>query len=151
MARARHGGYIFQRSGSNNFWIKLRSRAGRVEKSLGTSDRREAEILALPLIAEHKAALLAARPRLEMTPYKLEARATWALFKSLCGKPLKEADYDDGRRLVKHFETKGLKRAKIEKKIGWLRAAVRQNMKTKNGLKFNPFSNVISERKPGDS
>ena len=255
MARARHGGYIFQRPGSHNFWIKLRSPVGRVEKSLGTSDRREAEILALPLIAEHKAALLAARPHLELTRYRLdpgehvgpngerviatereliyldaggvllrtepncpiqrlvnlplgavihfgnptrpieelrrlgpvfdvakmdrptvptksgddaileaylerrniigqyerEARATWALFKSLCDKPLKDADYDDGRKLVKHFEAEGLKRATIEKKIGWLRAAVRQNMKTKNGLKFNPFSNVISEPKPGDS
>lgn len=63
---------------------------------------------------------------------------------------MKDADYDDGRKLVEHFEAKGLKRATIEKKIGWLRAAVRLNMKTKNGLKFNPFSNVISEPKPGD-
>ena len=31
---------------------------------MGTSDRREAEVIALPLIAEHKAKLLAARPRL---------------------------------------------------------------------------------------
>jgi len=242
MARARHGSYIFQRSGSDNFWIKLRSPIGRIEKSLGTSDRRKAEVIALPMIAEHKAALLAARPHLiwdrkfepgehadpeggkivanereliylnhngsylrtepnavqvvvpsypessaravvkfvrslDDTPrptaptkngddaileaylkrqnitghYEREARATWALFKSLCDKPLKEADYDDGRRLVEHFEAKGLKRATIEKKVGWLRAAVRQNMKTKNGLKFNPFSNVISEPRPGDS
>ena len=57
--------YLFKRRGSENFWIKLRSPAGRVERSLGTSDRREAEVLALPLIAQHKAALLAARPRQE--------------------------------------------------------------------------------------
>ena len=55
MARAKHGGYIFQRPGSENWWIKLRSPTGRVEKSLHTVVRREAEILALPLIAEHKA------------------------------------------------------------------------------------------------
>jgi integrase len=242
MARARHGSYIFQRSGSDNLWIKLRSPTGRIEKSLGTSDRREAEVIALPMIAKHKAALLAARPHLiwdrkfepgehagpdggkivanereliylnhngsylrtepnavqmvvppypessaravvkfvrslDDTPrptaptkngddailesylkrqnitghFEREARATWALFKSLCDKPLKDADYADGRKLVEHFEAEGLKRATIEKKIGWLRAAVRQNMKTKNGLKFNPFSNVVSEPKPGDS
>jgi hypothetical protein len=38
------------------------SPAGRVERSLGTSDRREAEILAGPMITERKRALLAARP-----------------------------------------------------------------------------------------
>ena len=54
--------YLFKRVSSDNFWIKLRSPAGRVERSLGTSDRREAEILAGPMITEHKRALLAARP-----------------------------------------------------------------------------------------
>ena len=67
MARSKHGSYLFQRNGSDRWWIKVRSAGKRVEKSLGTSDRREAEILALPLIAEHKANLLAARPRIEPT------------------------------------------------------------------------------------
>jgi integrase len=58
--RARHGTYLFQRG--STFYVKLRNPAGRVEKSLRTSDRREAEIAALPLIAAHKGALLAARP-----------------------------------------------------------------------------------------
>ena len=44
---------------------QLQSTTGRVERSLGTSDRVQAELLALPMIAEHKRALLAARPRLE--------------------------------------------------------------------------------------
>lgn len=57
MARAKHGAYIFQRPGSENWRIKLRSPTGRVEKSLRTVDRREAEILAGPLITAHKAAL----------------------------------------------------------------------------------------------
>ena len=43
-ARARHGSYLFQRPGSENFYVKLRSPTGRVEKSLRTSDRREAEV-----------------------------------------------------------------------------------------------------------
>ena len=67
MARSRHGSYLFQRDGSDKWWIKVRSAGKRVEKSLNTSDRREAEILAMPLIAEHKQNLLAARPRIEPT------------------------------------------------------------------------------------
>ena len=39
----------------------------RIEELLGTPDRLQAEILALPRIAEHKAKLLEARPRLETT------------------------------------------------------------------------------------
>jgi hypothetical protein len=49
--RARHGTFLFQRPESTNWWIKLRSRFGRVEKSLGTSDKAVAELLALPMIA----------------------------------------------------------------------------------------------------
>jgi integrase len=65
--------YLFQRPGSANWYIKLQAPDARIEKSLGTSDRRQAEILALPMIAEHKARLLAARPRLETTwQYQLE-------------------------------------------------------------------------------
>ena len=64
-ARAKHGSYLFQRG--SVWWIKLRSPTGRVEKSLGSSDRREAEVIAGPLITAHKAALLAAKPRVEAT------------------------------------------------------------------------------------
>ena len=59
--------YLFLRSGSRNWHVKLQSPTGRVERSLGTPDRVQAEILALPMIAEHKARLLEARPRLEAT------------------------------------------------------------------------------------
>src|SRR6202451_1773199 len=66
MARARHGSYLFQRSGSSNYYIKLRSPGEkRKELSLGTPDRREAEVLAGPMITAHKAALLATRPHLQ--------------------------------------------------------------------------------------
>lgn len=71
MARARHGGYLFQRPESNNWWVRLRSPAKAIVRSLGTPDRRQAEILSLPLIAAHKAALLAARPQLVLRPYTL--------------------------------------------------------------------------------
>jgi integrase len=65
--------YIFQRPGSANFWIKLRSDGKRLEKSLGTPDKAQAVILALPMIAEHKARLLAKRPRIETVwQHKLE-------------------------------------------------------------------------------
>jgi integrase len=64
-ARARHGSYIFQRPGSVNWYVQLRSPgAKRKEVSLGTPDKLTAEILAAPMVAEHKAAIMAARPRL---------------------------------------------------------------------------------------
>lgn len=59
--------YLFLRPGSRNWHLKLQSPAGRIEKSLRTPDRVQAEILALPLIAEHKTRLLEARLRLEFT------------------------------------------------------------------------------------
>jgi integrase len=238
-ARAKHGSYIFQRAGSENFYVKLRSPTGRVEKSLGTSVRREAEVIAGPLVTAHKAALLAARPHVETTwtreyapglhtglngerifatdrelhyldddghtirteangvtvrrivgapqsaksefgmfdaahgerpivpkkngdddlletylkhrnitgYYEREARDVWALFKKLTdNKPLKDCDRDDGRKLVTHFEAQELKSATIEKKIGWLNAAVHLAIK-EGRLKFNPFSSVVPERK----
>jgi integrase len=66
-SRARHGGYLFQRDGSVNWHIKYRSGGKRVEVSLGTPDLLRAKILAAPMIADHHAALLAARPRVERT------------------------------------------------------------------------------------
>ena len=72
-----------------------------------------------------------------------EARDVWALFKTLTdGKPLKDCDRDDGRKLVAHFEAQGLKSATIEKKIAWLNAAV--NLAIREGrLKFNPFASIV--------
>lgn len=69
MARAKHGGYLFQRAESANWWIRLRSPGKAVVRSLGTPDRRQAEVIALPLIKQHKAALLAGRPQLVFRPY----------------------------------------------------------------------------------
>ena len=48
--------YLFLRPGSQHWHVKLQTPGNRVEKSLGTPDRREAEIAALPLIAQHRAA-----------------------------------------------------------------------------------------------
>ena len=78
--------------------------------------------------------------------YEREARNVWALYKTLTdSKPLKDADRDDGRKLVTHFEGEGLKSATIEKKVGWLNAAV--NLAIKEGrLKFNPFASVVPKR-----
>jgi hypothetical protein len=216
----------------------------RTEKSLGTSDRRQAEILALPLISEHKVAVLAAKlhvetgwrreyepglhdgpngeriaaterelsfydatgkllraepndgpsfqlvggplttrslaeaflnadfgdddpaPRRKKAPakgsddalletylthnnitgyYEREARDTWATFKSLCDKPLKDCDRDDGRKLVAFYEAQKSKSATIKKRVGWLRAFV--NLAIDEGhLKFNPFARVVPKR-----
>lgn len=57
--------YLFRRPGSQNWYLKLQytgdlaERMGRrrIEKSLGTPNRAEAEIRALPLIEQHKLAL----------------------------------------------------------------------------------------------
>jgi integrase len=63
--RARHGSYIFQRPGSSNWYVQLRSPDGRKVVSLKTADKLQAQIDAAPMIAEHKAKLLAARPRFD--------------------------------------------------------------------------------------
>jgi integrase len=242
MAKRGKADYLFQRPGSDNWWIKLRSGGRRLERSLGTSDRRQAEVLALPLIAQHKATLLAARPRLEsfwqhklepgrkhVAPdggeiiatdrellylghngsiirtesnggpayrliadrlttnsligayreafaprqkaptkngdddlletylahrnvtgyYERETRNVWALYKQLTNsKHLKDADRDDGRKLVAHFEAEGLKSATIEKKVGWLNAMAHLAIK-EGRLKFNPFASVVPKRNDG--
>lgn len=64
-ARARHGSYIFQRPGSPNWYVQLRSPDGRKVVSLKTSDKLQAQLAASPMIDEHRAKLLAARPRFD--------------------------------------------------------------------------------------
>jgi integrase len=238
--------YLFLRPGSQNWHVKLQTPGNRVEKSLGTPDRREAEIAALPLIARHKAALLAKRlhvetvwfhdlepgrehvdpasgartiaterelihinpdgttrteanggPRQMLIPpypessaravvkfvrklsdgtvpedrptlatktsddailetylkhanvtgyFEREAREMWALYKTLTGnKPLRDADREDGRKLVQHFKDQGLKSASIQKRVGWLRAAVNLAIKERKECKswLNPFAGIV--------
>ena len=61
--RARHGGFIYQRPEKSPFWyVKLRHGGKRVEISLRTTDKAQAQIAATPLIQAHREALLAARP-----------------------------------------------------------------------------------------
>ncbi len=245
--RARHGSYLFQRPGSSNWYVRLRSPDKTIVKSLRTANRTKAEIEAGPKITAHKEKLLAARPRMEQTwqhklepgrehtapdggrilatdkelfyishngsiirtepnggaafviigngavsardeftafdaaysgaaiegvidrrpkvptkngddaiietylehrrvggYYASEARAVWQLYKELIGKPLKDATRDDGRKLALHFIDQKRKSATIEKKIGWLNAAV--HLAIKDGkLKFNPFSGVVPD------
>ncbi|HML07876.1 MAG TPA: tyrosine-type recombinase/integrase [Xanthobacteraceae bacterium] len=59
--------YLFKRPDSQNWCVRFRYPHKVVEKSLGTPDLKEAEILAGPYITQHKAALLALKPRLEVT------------------------------------------------------------------------------------
>ncbi len=60
--------YLFKRKGSENWYVRLQP-PGRsvIEKSLGTSDLKLAEVAALPLIREHKAYMIARRPTI--TPF----------------------------------------------------------------------------------
>lgn len=225
--------YLFLRSNSRNWHIRLQHPDGRIEKSLGTPDRAQAEILALPMIQEHKVKLLEARPGIQVSwlhrfapgqehttadgervvaddreliflnhngaivrkepngefavpvpsfreqksivrreqqrqrtatsgddalietylkhknitdYFEREARAVWALYKQLTnGKPLKDASRDDGRKLVDYFDKQNLKSATIQKKVGWLTAAVNLAIDEAK-LKFNPFSGVVPDR-----
>jgi integrase len=226
--------YLFLRNGSRNWQMKLQYPDGeRVEMSLRTSDRAQAEILASRYIEQHKVRLFEAKPGIKVTwlhrfapgqehitpdgerivaddreliflndngaivrkepngefavalaplreqkavvrreeqrqrtatspddalietylkhknvtgYYEREARAVWALYKQLTnGKPLKDASRDDGRRLVNYYEKQDLKSATIQKKIGWLTAAVNLAIDEAK-LKFNPFSSIVPER-----
>jgi integrase len=234
--RKRKISYLFLRPDSQNWHVRLQSPTGRIEKSLGTPYRAQAEILALPYIQEHKTKLLEARPGVQVawrhrflpgqehvTPdgerviaddrelifighngaiirkepngefavalppslreqkailrsedqqqrqrmaasaddalietylkhknlakyFEREARTVWALYKQLTNnKPLKDSTRDDGRKLVDYFEKQNLKSASIQKKVGWLIAAV--NLAIDEGkLKFNPFSKIVRDR-----
>src|SRR5258706_3954408 len=242
--RNRTGAYLYQRPDSQNWYVRLQypttsgrsARGTRIEKSLRTSDRAQAEILALPYIQEHKTKLLEARPGVQVawrhrflpgqehvTPdgervladdreliflnhngaiirrepngefaialpsslreqraivrsedqqqriarttnaddalietylkhknlakyFEREARTVWALYKQLTNsKPLKDATRDDGRKLVDYFEKQNLKSASIQKKVGWLIAAV--NLAIDEGkLTFNPLSKIVRDR-----
>ena len=77
-----------------------------------------------------------------------EARSTYALYKEVVGKPLARAERQDGRKLAKHLiEELGNKSATVEKKVGWLRAAVNMAIEDQK-LTFNPFQKVVP--KAGD-
>jgi site-specific recombinase XerC len=223
--RKRKTSYLFLRPDSQNWHVRLQSPNGRIEKSLGTPDRAQAEILSLPYIHQHKVRLLEAKSGApawrwrqptafgegHVTPYRQvsvdgreltvlnsgavvrdgalvdvptvreqkaiahqehrtaispddalietylkhksitgyferEARAVWALYKQLTAStPLKDASRDDGRKLVAYYEKQGRKSATVQKKIGWLNAAV--NLAIDEGkLKFNPFSSIVRDR-----
>jgi integrase len=60
--------YLFKRKGSDNWYVRLQPPGQKiVEKSLGTSDLKLAEITAMPLIREHKAFIYQRRPT--VTPF----------------------------------------------------------------------------------
>jgi integrase len=63
MAKRTANDYVFAHPQSRNLFVRLSDINGRrYVKSLGTTDRAVAEIIALPLIAHHKAIMLARRP-----------------------------------------------------------------------------------------
>jgi integrase len=248
--------YLYQRPGSKNWYLKLQTPGNRREFSLGTPDKRQAEINAAPYILEHKKQLLERKPRLEAAGwqhrfepgrehtgpkgerifatdrelffldqngvtiekrdnggpalrlvggpltvrnlaeaylncddeslggpsgysrpkvavkdgddkyiedyvkdkeitgrFEHEVRGVWSLYKSLIGKPLIDADRNDGRKLVDHFKAQELASATIRKKLMWLCAAVNHAIETDKGckLKFNPFSGLVSAKRAKDA
>jgi integrase len=81
--------------------------------------------------------------------YEAEARRSWADFRMITdGKPLKDCDRADGRKLVDHYFAKGNKRATVQKKIMYLNAMTNLAMDEPNPtIKFNPFSKIIPKIK----
>ena len=78
--------------------------------------------------------------------FEREARDMWALYKTLTGsKPLKDADREDGRKLVQHLKDQGMKSASIQKRVGWLRAAINLAIKDRKECKswLNPFAGIV--------
>jgi len=56
--------YLFKKPGSRFWRLRLQAGGRSIERSLRTTDRLEAEALALPIIAQHKQRLIENRPRL---------------------------------------------------------------------------------------
>ena len=83
-----------------------------------------------------------------ITPYEaVKARSIYATFKGLVnGKAFANCSRDDGRKLAAHLLAGGLKRATIQKYVGYLSAAVNLAMDEKDArIKFNPFSKVMPD------
>jgi hypothetical protein len=73
--RAHHGSFIYQRPEKSPFWyVKVRHGGKRVEVSLRTTDKTQAQLNAVPYIVEHRRALLEAKPVWE-TVHKLAPRS----------------------------------------------------------------------------
>ena len=88
MPALRKRDYLFKRDGSQYWHVRFQMNGRSVAKSLKTTDKSEAEILALPFIREHKARLMAARPRW--------SEATW----TPRYQPNKMHTLDDGSRFL---------------------------------------------------
>ena len=74
-----------------------------------------------------------------------ETYQAWEVFQKLVGKPLAKCTRDDGRKLVAHYEAKGLKSASVKKIVGRLCAACNLAI-DENKLSYNPFSGVAKLR-----
>jgi integrase len=105
--------FLFLRSGSNNWHIKLRTATGkRFERSLGTPDRQEAENIALPVIQAHKQALRARRRQIN---------PGWVNVME----PGREHVADDGHRIIAtareliHVNADGSTRIEPNGGMGW--------------------------------
>jgi integrase len=64
MPTLRKRDYLFKRDGSQYWNVRFQMNGKSVAKSLKTTDRLQAEVLAQPFITEHKRRLLEARPKL---------------------------------------------------------------------------------------
>lgn len=61
--------YLTRQAGSDNWYLRLQTNGKSQWRSLGTANKAEAEIRALPFIQAHKANLLATRPSRKLEPW----------------------------------------------------------------------------------
>jgi integrase len=118
--RQRKRDYLFLRPNSQYWRVRFQMGGRSIEKSLGTTDRQQAEVMALPLIAQHKAKLLAARPRFE---------TSW------------RSEYEPGRE---HVKRNGQRVIATERELFHLNAEGRIIDKTANG---GPLYQLVSVQK----
>jgi integrase len=118
--RQRKRDYLFLRPNSRYWRVRFQLGGRSVEKSLGTTDRQQAEIMALPLIAQHKAKLLEARPRFE---------TSW------------RPEYEPGRE---HIKPNGERVIATERELLHLDAEGRIIDKTENG---GLFHQLVTDKK----
>jgi integrase len=105
--------YLFKRSNSQFWRVRFQSGGRSREKSLGTTDRQKAEIIALPMVAQHKAERLEAREA-----RRLRLETTW------------QPEYEPGRE---HITPNGERIIATERELLHLDAEGRITGKTENG------------------
>ncbi|MDB5507551.1 MAG: putative integrase [Hyphomicrobiales bacterium] len=74
-----------------------------------------------------------------------DARSAWAIYKEKVGTPLSRATRKDGKELARMLAETGAARATVQKKVGWLSAAITHAIAEDQFAGVNPFSKVVTK------